>query len=73
MRERGKEERKQDGKKKRRVLDCIWEHFRCTVASRWYHFGIMTVALGNFVVTFDVENDVDVHKWWLGGLENQKC
>ena len=27
----------------------------------------MTVALGNFVVTFDVEDAVDVHDWWLGG------
>ena len=22
---------------------------------------------------FDVENGIDVHKWWLGWLENQKC
>ena len=31
----------------------------------------MTVPSGNFLVIFDVENDVDVHKWWLGWLENQ--
>ena len=32
-----------------------------------------TVDLGKFLVIFDVENDVDVHKWWLGGSENRKC
>ena len=31
----------------------------------------MTVALSDVLVTFDVENDVDVHKWWLGGTETE--
>ena len=26
-----------------------------------------------FLIIFDVEKDVDVHKWWLGGSENRKC
>ena len=43
-----------------------WESFG-------HYFGSMTVALGDFLVTFDVENDVDVHKCFLGGSENRKC
>ena len=48
------------------TLGVLWGTF-------WNYFGYMTVALGHFLDAFDVENDVDVHKWWLGGLENQKC
>ena len=34
--------------------------------------GFMTAALNDFLVTFDVSSDVDVHKKWLGGAENGK-
>ena len=38
----------------------------------WCHFGFMRVAWGHFLVAFDIESDVDVHKWRLGGAENRK-
>ena len=51
------------------TLGLLWGHLGVTLAL----FGSMTVALGNFLVTFDAENGVDGHKWWLGGAENRKC
>ena len=48
----------------------LWHHIEVTWGSFRYYFGFMTVALGYCLVTFDVENEVDVHKWWLGGAEN---
>ena len=39
----------------------------------WEDFGCMRVALGDFLIIFDVVNDVDVHGWWSGGAENRKC
>ena len=50
----------------------LWGHFGVTLGSPWGHFGHLRVALGHFLVTFDVENDVDVHRWWLGGFESRK-
>ena len=44
-----------------------------TLALLWCHFGSMIVVWGHCLVTFDIESDVDVHKWWLGGAENRKC
>ena len=57
------EERKQEGNKKRKDLECIWDRFRRSLRLLWCHSGFMTVPSGNFLVIFDVESDVDVHKW----------
>ena len=55
------------------ILGGFGVHSGVTWKSFGHYFGFMTVPLGDFLVTFDVENDVDVHKWWLGGFENRQC
>ena len=44
-------------------LGVMWGHLGVT-------WGSLGVTWGHLGVPFDVENDVDVHKWWFGGAEN---
>ena len=41
-------------------------HIGITWGSSECDLGSMTLDLGHFLVTFDIENDFDVHKGWLG-------
>ena len=51
------------------ILGSLWVTWR----SFGHYFGSMTVALGDFLLIFDVENEFDVQNWWLVGVGNRKC
>ena len=46
------------------TLESDWDYFGYALGSLWYYFLPMTVALGQFLVTFGVASDVGVYKWW---------